>query len=54
MAEDEKLEIKKVHIADVSGAGDELTEAEQEKVTGGGGGYGPCPACGCSPCACNG
>jgi len=45
-------EIKKIEIADVRGA-DELTEAEQEKVTGGGG-YGPCPSCGSSPCACGG
>jgi len=50
MAEDEKLEIKKVHIAEVQGY--ELTEAEQEKITGGGGPYGPCPACGGNPCAC--
>jgi len=45
-------EIKKIEIADVHGA-DELTEAEQEKITGGGG-YGPCPSCGSSPCACGG
>jgi hypothetical protein len=35
MAE-EKIEIDKVQIADVQNAGEELTEAEQEKVTGGG------------------
>jgi hypothetical protein len=51
MSEHEELEIKKVHIADVHG--DELTESEQEKITGGGG-YGPCPSCGSSPCTCNG
>jgi hypothetical protein len=38
MAENEKLEIKKVQIADIHP--EELTEAEQEKVTGGGGAYG--------------
>jgi hypothetical protein len=38
MAENEKLEINKVEIADIHA--EELTEAEQEKVTGGGGGYG--------------
>lgn len=48
----EELEINKVRIADVQS--DELTEAEQEKVTGGGGGYGPCPSCGGQPCACGG
>ncbi|MCU1237178.1 MAG: hypothetical protein JWP63_5145 [Candidatus Solibacter sp.] len=34
--EKEKIEIEKVQIADVSEIGEELTEAEQEKVTGGG------------------
>jgi hypothetical protein len=53
MAENEKFEINKVRIADVqSGASDELTEAEQEKVTGGGG-YG-CPTCAPNPCSCGG
>jgi hypothetical protein len=52
MAENEKIEIDAVRIADV--AGDELSEAEQEKVTGGGGGYGPCPSCGGYTCFCNG
>jgi hypothetical protein len=52
MPENENIEINKVHIADVREAGEELTEAEQDKVTGGGGGYGPCPACGGNPCAC--
>jgi hypothetical protein len=51
----EEIEINKIRIADVqNAAGDELTEAEQEKVTGGGGGYGPCPSCGSNPCACGG
>jgi hypothetical protein len=36
MMDNEKLEIERVQIADVRDAGDELTEAEQEKVTGGG------------------
>jgi hypothetical protein len=47
----DEIEINKVRIADVQ-QNDELTEAEQEKVTGGGGGYGPCPACGAQPCGC--
>lgn len=38
MQEKEKFEIEQVKIADV--AAEELTEAEQEKVTGGGGAYG--------------
>ena len=39
MAE-EKIEINRVPIADVQDAvSEELTEAEQEKVTGGGGPY---------------
>ena len=46
-------EIKKVEIADVHAA-DEQTEAEQEKITGGGGPYGPCPSCGSNPCCCGG
>jgi hypothetical protein len=45
----DELEINKVRIADVQ-QNDELTEAEQEKVTGGGGNYGVCPACGGQPC----
>jgi hypothetical protein len=49
----EEIEINKVRIADVQQS-DELTEAEQEKVTGGGGGYGPCPSCGGQPCCCDG
>lgn len=38
MPENDKLEIEKIQIADVHS--DELTETEQEKITGGGGGYG--------------
>jgi hypothetical protein len=49
----EDIKINKVTIADVkSTVSDELTEAEQEKVTGGGN-YG-CPKCGGSPCLCGG
>ncbi len=44
MADNEKLDIKKVEIADIHA--DELTEAEQEKVTGGGGAYGEDPSVG--------
>ena len=41
MAEKDELEINKVQIADVQKSdSDELTEAEQEKVSGGGGAYG--------------
>ena len=38
MPENEKIEVNKVEIADVHEAGEELTEAEQGKVAGGGGG----------------
>ena len=54
MTENEGMNINKVRIADVREAGEELTEAEQDKVTGGGGPYGPCPSCGSNPCACGG
>ena len=47
----DEIVIDKVRIADVRQS-DELTETEQEKVTGGGGGYGPCPGCGSQPCCC--
>ncbi len=44
MAEKDKLEIEKVRIADVQvSASDELAEAEQEKVNGGGANYNPGP-----------
>lgn len=41
MAEKDDLEINKVQIADVQKSdSEELTESEQEKVSGGGGAYG--------------
>jgi hypothetical protein len=36
MVENEKIEINKVQIADVHEAESELTQAEQDKVSGGG------------------
>ena len=56
MADPTNKQIKKVHIADLgeSQDGGDLDQSQLEDVSGGGGGYGACPSCGCQPCACGG